>query len=90
MPGLTAMLVAMLLASYLVQVAGWPDVVGVTLFLATGASVIVVYGVRHRRLVRRLGLVCPGCGVALVEARGFRLVKTGQCPKCSTVLFRTT
>jgi ribosomal protein S27AE len=82
------MLLAML-GLYLVDVAGWPDMVGVALFLTTGVSVLVAYGVRHGRLVRRLGLTCPACGVALVDARGLWSVKTGKCPKCSTALFRT-
>jgi ribosomal protein S27AE len=89
MPGLTAMLLAMLLGLYLVDVAGWPDVVGVSLFLTTGVSVMVAYGVRHGRLVRRRGLTCPGCGVPLVDADGLWFVKTGKCPKCSTALFGT-
>jgi hypothetical protein len=86
-PGLTAMAVAALLGCYAVYVLGWADVIGVVLFLATGALVIVTYGVRHEHLARRMGLLCPGCGLTLVEARGFLLVKTGQCPECSALVF---
>lgn len=69
-PGVTAMVAAGLLGWYVVDVVGWADVIGVVLFLATGASVIVAYAVRHDQLARRMGLVCPRCGVMLVEERG--------------------
>lgn len=86
-PGLTAMAVAMLLGCYVVYVLRWADVIGVVFFLATGALVIVAYGVRHEQLARRMGLLCPRCGVMWVEERGFSLVKTGHCPECSALVF---
>jgi hypothetical protein len=87
-PGATAMLLAILLGLYLVNVLGWPDVIGVALFLPVLVLVWVVYCVRSERLTRRMGLSCPECGVPLIEECGLQFVKTGQCPECSNALFR--
>lgn len=89
-PGVTAMFVAALLGSYLVDVEGWPGAIGVGLTLVTGTSGVAAWGVRHTRLARRMGLSCPACGVVLVEERGLEFVRSGHCPECSTALFGAT
>jgi hypothetical protein len=85
---LTAMLVAVLLATYLVKVEHWPDGVGVALFLATGVLALAWVVIGEIRLTRRLGLECPSCGAALARLAVIFL-RTGQCPYCSAVVFRT-
>jgi hypothetical protein len=86
--GLTAMLVAILLAVYLVEVEHWPDGVGVALFLATGAGALAWLVVGEISLTRRLGLECPSCRAALTRL-ALIFLRTGRCPSCATVVFRT-
>jgi hypothetical protein len=86
--GLTAMLLAGLLAVHAEEVELWPDMVGVVLFLATGTCSVVWNLVHDIRLMRRLGLECPSCRGALTHWFGRLVLRTGQCPRCRMILFR--
>ena len=91
-PGGTASLLAMLGAAYLVEVRGYPDLLGVGLFLSVSMAAVLTYLVARVRLTRRIGMSCPHCGRVLdgiMDSSGLRVLKTGRCHRCSTTLFRS-